>query len=268
MQIKNACTNLSRKIRVKRSKGMDPFGYEKICLLDSDVKKIDENFMHHTKSMFNIVTDGVGKSGFSLQCLKDWMAVFLEIDTAVVRVILSCQEDIWADNDLFEIVKGYFDISDATLAFCQVIHKYIKVAKTNLLLIQDAIESMPKHTQPTEANCKRVLDNLNKFMNADNPFPEEVFRKLEDLLLRQMKVQQKFEEQKKRVGKNLKRVKGWKKISSIIWGATCAGALVATVVTAFLSVVGVPVDVGVIAGVSCRRGYWADGWGIKLKEIC
>ncbi|KAJ7555308.1 hypothetical protein O6H91_05G031100 [Diphasiastrum complanatum] len=192
--------------------------------------------MHRTERVLNSVVNGVDEKGISFQSLKDVTTSFLEVDQEVVNVILNYKKDVWANNTLFQLVTEYFENSLATLDFCDELDKCIKKARENQMLVQVAVNLMPKDdSEPSENQCERVLHELNNFVAAGNPFSEEFFEKFRAVYVRQVELQKKLQARKKSLDRKLKFVKGWMKVSTIIFAATCAAVLICAVVAAAMA---------------------------------
>ncbi|EFJ15063.1 hypothetical protein SELMODRAFT_423223 [Selaginella moellendorffii] len=203
--------------------------------------------MGRTERVLQSMVAGVDERGLSFQSLKDVTTSFLELDQEVVNVILNYKKDVWASDSLFELVKDYFDNSMATLDFCEELNKCIKQARENQMSIQVAINMMPSEGDPNEEQCQAILKELNQYVDAGNPFTDEFMEKFQTVYQKQMELQRKLQAKKKSLDRKLRYVRGWTKVSTIIYAATCAALVICAVVAAVMTV---PAIVGAVAAVS------------------
>ncbi len=112
--------------------------YEAACKTDPDVKKFDDKLQTRTQKALSSLAAGVEEpgQGVSFKSLKDVTTSLLEVDKEVVDVILNCKNDVWANEELKELVEDYFDTSLTALDFCGVLEKYIQKTRDRELYIQ------------------------------------------------------------------------------------------------------------------------------------
>ncbi|EFJ14938.1 hypothetical protein SELMODRAFT_119515 [Selaginella moellendorffii] len=241
--------------------------YERVCAMDPDVRKFGDGLKERTERVLQSMAAGVDERGLSFQSLKDVTTSFLELDQEVVNVILNYKKDVWASDSLFELVKDYFDNSMATLDFCEELNKCIKQARENQMSIQVAINMMPNEGDPSEEQCQAILKELNQYVDAGNPFTDEFMEKFQIVYQRQMELQRKLQAKKKSLDRKLRYVRGWTKVSTIIYAATCAALVICAVVAAVMTV---PAIVGAVAAVSSMPletlGRWIKSFLTKYEK--
>jgi hypothetical protein len=207
--------------------------YEAACKTDPDVKKFDDKLQTRTQKALSSLAAGVEEpgQGVSFKSLKDVTTSLLEVDKEVVDVILNCRNDVWANEELKELVEDYFDTSLTALDFCGVLEKYIQKTRDRELYIQMALKHFPTEEDPTQVDCEAVLKELKAFIEAADPFLDdfnEQFRKVYDS---HVAMKKKLELKKMKLDNKLRAVRGWTKLSNVILAANCTSVILCGLVS-------------------------------------
>lgn len=203
------------------------------CKTDTDMKKFGEGLKAQIGRIIKVAESGGGKHSLSLDSLKDVTSCFLEKDQKVLDLILDSNKEIWKDPDLCELVKDYLDNSKETLRFYTGLQDSLKRAKDNQLIIQIALQHIPtENPPPGEAQYKKVMEGLEEFKTAVDPFDEEFFRQFESIGERQKQILVKLAEKRKKLDIKLKKVF---QIFCIIFVSTLATVLICSVVVPALT---------------------------------
>lgn len=239
--------------------------YEETCKVDPDVKNFDEALQERTGRTIHALANGVEVRCVSLETLRETVNCLLEMDQEVVKVLLDCKEDIWNNRDLFELVEEYFENSIQTLDFCTVLENCLRKARQNQLFIQNALQQIPSEGPPLEAQSKKMLDELTNFKTAGSPFSEDFFKHFDSVYRRHIQMLEKLQLQKKRLDKKLRNVRAWRKVSSILFGATFAAVLICSVVAAAIVSPHIAAAIADMVPIA-SRGKWIDSYWKKYEE--
>ncbi|KAH9307613.1 hypothetical protein KI387_035524, partial [Taxus chinensis] len=129
--------------------------------------------------------DTLPNEGFSLQFLQDITSCFLDVDQNVAKLILENKKYIWKSPDLKEIIKEHFDNSLETLRFCEELENCLKRARSEQLKLQIALQHIaPQGSLPGKEQYAKIVEKLNAFKSALNPFNWDLFLKLDTLQTR------------------------------------------------------------------------------------
>ncbi|WOL06362.1 hypothetical protein Cni_G15094 [Canna indica] len=90
----------------------------------------------------------------------------------------------------------------------------------------------PESTEHDKNKCARTLEKLRQFKATDNPFIAE-FSQVFDFVYRQHQLMlEKLLQWKKKLDRKLKKVKAWRKVSSVIFIAALAVVIVCSIIVA------------------------------------
>ncbi|KAK9136397.1 hypothetical protein Syun_015727 [Stephania yunnanensis] len=181
------------------------------------------------------------------------------MDQEVVKVILSCKQDIWKTQELFELVEEYFENSLQTLDFCTALGRCLKRARDSQLIINVALQQFEEEDGMNQKKYLRTLEELKNFKEAGDPFTEEFMEIFKTVYKHQLSMLEKLQVQKSKLDKKLKSVKAWRKVSSIIFATTFAAVLICSVVAAAMAAP--PVAAALSAATSIplgTMGKWVD----------
>ncbi|OVA18649.1 Protein of unknown function DUF677 [Macleaya cordata] len=241
--------------------------YEAACKLDPDLQSFDEALQHRTSQVINTLAVGVEVRALSLDSLKEVTGCLLEMNEEVVKIILDCKQDIWKNQELFELVEEYFENSLQTLDFCTALEKCLKKARDSQLIIHVALQQFEEEDGMEKKKYLRTMEELKNFKAAGDPFTEEFFEILKSVYKHQIMMLEKLQVQKSKLDKKLKSVKAWRKVSSIIFASTFAAVLICSVVAAAMAAP--PVAAALAAATSIplgSMGKWFDSLWKKYED--
>ncbi|KAL3614132.1 hypothetical protein CASFOL_042206 [Castilleja foliolosa] len=238
----------------------------------ADPQTFDSTRQVRTNNVINALATGVEVRALSFDSLRGITECLLDMNQEVVKVILDCKKDIRKNKDLFELVEEYFKNSLTTLEFCTALEKCLKSARDSQLLIHVALQQFEKDDHGVEGHFRKrkhrytkTLEELKSFKNAGDPFTEDFFVILQSIYKQQMLMLEKLQSKKHKLDKKLKRIRSWRKVSSIIFTATLAAVLICSVVAA--AVAAPPVAAALAAAVSIPIG-WMGKWIDSLLKKC
>ncbi|CAA2998948.1 UPF0496 At4g34320-like [Olea europaea subsp. europaea] len=252
--------HMSKKPQETTSAIKDLKSYEATCGVDIDLKSFDRTLEARTNNVINALAVGVEVRALSFDSLKEVTECLLEMNQEVVKVILHCKKDILKNQELFELVKEYFENSLKTLDFCTALEKCLKRARDSQLLILVALQQFEEEDK-VEGNNRytKTLEELKNFKNTGDPFTEEFFQIFQSAYRQQMHMLEKLQMQEGKLDRKLKSIHAWKKVSTIIFAATFAAVLICSVVAA--TVAAPPVTAALAAASSIplgSMGKWID----------
>lgn len=212
----------------------DLSSYEAACRVDPELQSFDTSVQERANRVINNLVVGVELEvrSLSLESLKDFTSFFPEMNHEAVKVILNSKEDIWKNQELFDMVKEYFDSSLKTLDFCTTLEKCLKRARGSQLIIQVALKHFEEEDGSDGTNYSRTIQELKNFKSAGDPFTEEFYSLFQSVYQQQVSMFEELHRRKRKLDKKLKSLKGWRKISNIIFIATFVSVLICSVVAA------------------------------------
>ncbi|KAF5443980.1 hypothetical protein F2P56_036490 [Juglans regia] len=227
----SSAINLNSNLRYKN----DFTSYEDACRLDADLQSFDATLQTRTNQVINTLAVGVEVRALSFDSLREVTECLLEMNQEVVKVILECKKDIWKNQELFELVEEYFENSLQTLDFCTTLEKCLNRVRDNQLLILVALQNFDEETEVGGSGYVRTLQELKNFKAAGDPFTTEFFQIFEAVYRQQILMLEKLQHRKIKLDKKLKYINVWRKVSSMIFVATFAAALICSVVAAAMA---------------------------------
>lgn len=132
---------------------------------------------------------------------------------------------------------------------------------SQLIALQVAIKDMPADGEPTEEQCDSVLKELQEFLQAENPFSDDFHKQLMKVYQHHLAMQEKLQLKKKKLDSKMRKVRGWMKVSNIIYGATCASVLLCKVMAAAIAAPKVAEDLAEESKKPKTSGSW-------LRPLC
>ncbi|XP_059665267.1 UPF0496 protein 1-like [Cornus florida] len=215
----------------------DLSSYEAACRSDPFLQSFDSTLQQSTSRVINSLVADVRVGSLTLNSLGELTGYYSKTNELVVKFLEECKEDILKDEDLFDIVKDYFDNSLQTLDFCTALEKCLKGARDSQLTIEHALQPSEEE-QRDGLNGKRkiysrTLQELKNFKTADDPFTKEFLLLFQSLYASQMSVLKKLKAKKGRLGKKWKKMKLWRTLWDVIFVVTFASAVIFTVSAAF-----------------------------------
>lgn len=148
----------------------------------------------------------------------------------VVNILIESKEDIWNNDDLFKLVKDFFDLSLLTLDFCTSLEDCLKNARHSLSFLHIAINQFDG-----DNDYVKTLQQFKKFEALDSPFSEQFFEFFQLVYKKQVSMLKKLQVQKSKVDKKLKSAKVWKRLTNVIFVITFSTVLICSVVAAAVS---------------------------------
>ncbi|KAE8691510.1 UPF0496 protein 1 [Hibiscus syriacus] len=236
--------------------------YEAACKLDKELQTFDSNVQARTNHFINTLAMGVEVRALSFDSLKEVTGCLLEMNQEVVRVILECKKDTWKNQELFEIVKEYFENSLQTLDFFSALEKCQKVARDSQLLILMALQQFEEESEVGGRKYVKTLEELRNFKAVGDPFTEEFFHIFQSVYRQQMATPENLQSRKNKLDKKFKYIHSWRKVSSMLFIATFAAVLICSVVAA--AIAAPPIAAALAAATSIPyRSHWAHMWLLK-----
>ncbi|KAL2651327.1 hypothetical protein R1flu_019455 [Riccia fluitans] len=199
-------------------------------LNDPDLKKFDNGMKQRTEKVLGSLENGMKHGGLELSVLEDVTNGLLGMNEDVVNYILECDLDVWANEEMKELVTDYFRNSLEALDFCTVLETCVQQAKYNQVwCIDTALKKMPEDGSPSDEACSEILAELDRFLEAKNPFSEfqDLFKAVHE---RQRKLQEKLAEKRRRYHRKERNLRVMKKITTVILTASCVSLVVCAAV--------------------------------------
>uniref|UniRef100_A0ACD5TUZ9 Uncharacterized protein n=1 Tax=Avena sativa TaxID=4498 RepID=A0ACD5TUZ9_AVESA len=243
--------------------------YEAACRHDPEVRTFDSTLQRRTSRAISTLAVGVEVRSMSLDSLREVTGCLLDMNQEVVRVILDCKKDIWKNPELFDLVEDYFESSLHTLDFCTALDKCLKRARDSQLLLHVALQrfddeddnaAKEEDAAPAPAaRYARTLHELRQFKAAGDPFTDEFFEAFQAVYRQQLAMLEKLQLRKHRLDKRVKKIKAWRRVSSIIFASTFAAVLICSVVAAAIAAPPVAAALAAAAAIPLgSMGKWID----------
>ncbi|KAM0906705.1 hypothetical protein ACQ4PT_016615 [Festuca glaucescens] len=251
----------------------DLSSYEAACRYDPEVRTFDSTLQRRTSRAISTLAVGVEVRSMSLDSLREVTGCLLDMNQEVVRVILDCKKDIWKSPELFDLVEDYFESSLHTLDFCTALDKCLKRARDSQLLLHVALQRFDdeEHSNGAaaaatqegaaapSARYARTLHELRQFKAAGDPFTDEFFEAFQAVYRQQLAMLEKLQLRKHRLDKKVKKIKAWRRVSSIIFASTFAAVLICSVVAAAIAAPPVAAALAAAAAIPLgSMGKWID----------
>ncbi|XP_078430798.1 UPF0496 protein 1-like [Wolffia australiana] len=237
--------------------------YEAACRLDPEIESFDTTLQQRTSRVIFTLSTGVAVRSLSFESLKEVTSCLLEMNQEVVKIILSCKNDVWKSPKLFDLVEEYFENSLQTLDFCTALEKCLKKARDGQLILHVALQRFGAETNKNAA----TLAELRRFKESDDPFDEEFFRVFQQVYSQHLAMLDKLQLSKKKLDRKLRSAMAWRRVSSIIFATAFAAVLICSVVAA--AVAAPPVAAALAAATSIplgSMGKWFDSLWEKYQE--
>ncbi|GLT52242.1 hypothetical protein SLA2020_255900 [Shorea laevis] len=234
--------------------------YKAACKLDVDLQTFDRKLLERTSCVISTLAGGLEVRALSLDSLKVVTECLLEMNQEVVKVILKCKEDIWENQQLFDLVDEYFNNSLQTLDFYNALMECLQRARDSQSLILVALQQFEMETEVEGSQYVRTLEKLRNFKAAGNPFTEEFFWMLRSVYDQQDLMLGKLRQRKKKLDKKRKCIRVCSKVSCVIFMTTFAALLICSVVAVAMAAAP-PVAAALAASTSIpigSMGKWVD----------
>ncbi|KAG6547386.1 hypothetical protein Mapa_010834 [Marchantia paleacea] len=199
-------------------------------LNDPDLKSFDDCMKQRTEKVLGSLENGMKQGGLELSALKDVTNGVMGMNEEVVDYIVACDQNVWANEEMKELVSDYFRNSLEALDFCGVLERSVQQARDNQIYIEAALSQMPEDGNPSDDACKQILQELDNFERADNPFSAEFSKLFLEVYDRQRKLQERLTEKRKKYQKKERNLRVMKKITTVILTASCVSLVVCAAV--------------------------------------
>ncbi|KAI4325820.1 hypothetical protein MLD38_031183 [Melastoma candidum] len=238
--------------------------------VDPGLSAFGQTVQHSTERVFrSLATEGESKAALPFGALAAVARSTLEVDQAMVRVILDSTEDIWKNKDLLDLVKDYFENSRRSFNFYTAVNKCVRRAKEGHSRILLAVSYFDEESQLEGSSFERTLQQLKRFREAGDPFTDEFTALLESIYVQQLKMLKSLEACRNNVDKKLRSSKTWMRITNAIYVAAFISTLIVSVVAVALAAP--PVVSAIAAGLAApigSLGKWCNTlWKNYRKEL-
>ncbi|XP_076888424.1 UPF0496 protein At4g34320-like [Bidens hawaiensis] len=239
----------------------DLTSYQHACRSDPDIQSLDSSLQYQTTRVINSLATGVEVRSLSLDSLRELTGGLLDMNQEVVNILIESKEDIWNNDDLFSLVKDFFDLSILTLDFCNSLEDCLKNARHSLSFLNIAITQFDGGTDFVE-----IIKHFTKFESLDAPFTEQFFELFHSVYRQQVSMLKKLQIQKVKVDKKLKSVKAWKRLSNVIFVVTFTTVLICSVVAAAVAAPAIVTALAAAAAVPLPpMGKWVNSLWKKYE---
>ncbi|KAK9669931.1 hypothetical protein RND81_13G164800 [Saponaria officinalis] len=261
--------------------------YLQACELDPEIQTFDSQLHEQTTQIINsLAEDGINNNnneGFevrsvSLDSIRQVIKCLIDMNQEVVRVFLEFKNDIWNNQELFDLVQDYFECTAKTLDFFTVLDKCLKRARDRQVIIRVSLlqfeDEMVKIRDGNFCDGKipnfgKVLGELKDFKDEGDPFNSEFFGIFQSVYEKQVKMFEKLNSKKKKLDKKLRSLNAYRKVSNVIFAASFIAIIICSVVAAAISAP--PVVTALAAAASAPMGgigKWMNSlWGKYEKEL-
>ncbi|KAJ0535400.1 hypothetical protein HanIR_Chr09g0430271 [Helianthus annuus] len=208
----------------------DLTSYEHACRSDPDIRSFDSSLHYRTTRVINSLAVDVEVRSLSLSSLQELTSGLLDMNQEVVNILIESKEDIWNNDELFSLVKDFFDLSLQTLDFCTSLQDCLKNARHTLSLINIAINQFVQ-----DNDYVKTIEQLKQFQviaSSDGLFSEQFFLNFQLVYQQQVSMLKRLLLQKRKVDKKLKSAKVWKRLTNVIFVVTFSTVLICSVVAA------------------------------------
>lgn len=249
--------------------------YEAACQADPQLRSLDATLQERTSRAINSIAVGLDFRALSLDSLREVTECLLEMNQEVVNVILQCKKDIWKDQDLYDLVNDYFENSLQSLDFCTALEACLKralhtqsIILLSLQKFEEEHENAQAHSQEESVNpYPKTLQELSNFKATGDPFPQEFFSLFQDVYKQQVLMLEKLQAKKRKLDKKLKSMKGWRKVSNVIFIAAFVSVLICSVVAAAVTAPPVVTALAAAAAVPLgSMGKWLNSIWSKCER--
>uniref|UniRef100_A0A0E0M6V1 Uncharacterized protein n=1 Tax=Oryza punctata TaxID=4537 RepID=A0A0E0M6V1_ORYPU len=246
----------------------EPGSYEAACSADPELGTFDKALRRRASRSITAMASGVEVRSLSLGSLREVTGCLVDMNQEVVRVVLDCKRDVWRSRDLFDLVEDYFECSLHTLDFLAALDKSLRRARDSQLILHLALQ---RHHHDGHAAASELyastLDELREFKAAGEPFTDEFFAEFQTMYRQQTAMVDKLRRQKRRLGRRLRSVRVWRRVSRMVFLTAFAALLVCSVVAA--AIAAPPVAAALAAAASMpvgSAGKWVDSVLKKYQD--
>ncbi|KAI3500571.1 hypothetical protein L2E82_19081 [Cichorium intybus] len=239
----------------------DLTSYQDACRSDPDLQSLDSSLQYRTSRVINSLAAGVEVRSLSLDSLREVTGSLLDMNQEVVNILIESKEDIWNNEELFSLVKDFFDLSILTLDFCTSLEDCLKNARYSLSFLQIAINQFDG-----DNDYLKTLEQFKRFEALEGPFSEEFFELFQSVYKQQLTMLKKLQIQKGKVDKKLKSAKTYRKLTNMIFVITFSTVLICSVVAAAVAAPPVVTALAAAAAVPLgSMGKWVNSLWKKYE---
>ncbi|KAI3777045.1 hypothetical protein L1987_46838 [Smallanthus sonchifolius] len=179
----------------------------------------------------------------------------------VVSIPVESKEDIWNNDELFSLVKDFFDLSLLTLDFCTSLQDCLKNARLSLSFLRIAINQFDG-----DNDYLKTIEQFKKFEALDGPFSVEFLELFQSVYKQQVLMLKKLQVQK---DKKLKSAKAWRRLTNVIFLITFSTILICSVVAAAVAAPPLVMALAVAAAMPLGpMGNWVNSlWKRYRSEL-
>uniref|UniRef100_A0A2P2KJL6 Uncharacterized protein MANES_13G136100 n=1 Tax=Rhizophora mucronata TaxID=61149 RepID=A0A2P2KJL6_RHIMU len=262
----------SLKINANSHFTADLTSYEAACANDPDLQSFDNALHERTSRVIDTLVTGVNFRSLSIDSLKEFTNFLLEMNQEALHVILESREDIWKNQELFDLVEEYLKISIMTMDFCTALSNCLKRARNSQIIIQIAVKQFEEEVRLQDGVLEKyvkTLKALQDFKAAGDPFTEEFFQLFQSLHLQHSSMLEKLRFRKSKLDKKLHSVKVCRMVSNIVFVTAFVSSLILSVVVAAIAAPPIVVAIsGAISAPIGMVGKWVDSlWSNYEKEL-
>ncbi|XP_071939597.1 probable disease resistance protein At5g47260 [Coffea arabica] len=248
--------------------------YEAACQADPQLQSLDATLQERTSRAINSIAVGLDFRALSLDSLSEVTECLLEMKQEVVNVILQCKKDIWKDQDLYDLVNDYFENKLQSLDFAALeacLKRALHTQSIVLLALQkfeEEHENAQAHSQEESVNpYPKTLQELSNFKATGDRFTQEFFSLFQDVYKQQVLMLERLQAKKRKLDNKLKSMKGWRKVSNVIFIEAFVSVLICSVVAA--AVMAPPVVTALAAAAALplgSMGKWLNSIWSKCER--
>ncbi|XP_076953939.1 UPF0496 protein At4g34320-like [Bidens hawaiensis] len=238
--------------------------YQDACRSDPELQFLDSTFQNRTNRVINSLAINDEAGSLSLDSLREVTGGLLDMNQEVVDILIESKEDIWKNDELFRLVKDFFNLSLLTLNFCNSLQNCLKNARHSLSFLRIAVNQFDG-----DNDYLKTIEQFKKFEALDGPFSEEFFESFQSVYKQQILMLKKLQLQKGKVDKKLKSTKAWKRLTNVIFVITFTTVLICSVVAAAVAAPPVVTALVAVAAVALGPvGEWINSlWKKSETEL-
>ncbi|XP_059624708.1 UPF0496 protein At2g18630-like [Cornus florida] len=248
--------------------------YVSDCQDDAFIRSLCSTVQERTNQVIRKVCAGPGDRSLSVDAVKEFTGYLTTTNQEVVKLLHEYRDDILKNDDLYGVVKDYFENSYLTLKLCNALEKCLDSARDSQLKIQVAVELFEKERRKgLDADREIYFRTRKEFKNCKttigNPFTKEFSSFLQHVYESQCSMLDKLQAKKILLDKKLKKLKGWRTVSNAILVLSFSSILICAVVSTAITA---PPAVAVVAAVSAlplgSMAQWINSlWENYVKKL-
>lgn len=245
--------------------------YERACLEDPQLESFDSALQERTNRVIMKLASG---ESFSFDWLRGVLHCLFDMDHEVLKVILQEKGEIWDDQDLFSLVKMYFQSTIKTKVFCYQLENSLKRATSSRLTIRNAVHLFQEEAEvPVNVNNEKdkyenTLEELKRFKSAGDPFSKEFFISRYDLgRFDQIRMLEEIHNRMRKIDKRFNNVKLWRRVSNMVFVTVYISVFIFSLVS--VAVAAPPVMAAIALALEVpmgSAGKWCNSLWMKFED--